>query len=351
MKVARGTLAWAFSAHVAFGTSNYLIGYMNDILADQWILIGMLWATGVIGVLPAAVFLWKRGALFFQEDDEEQKPNASDAKDGKIVKTTSATTTVDVEAGLKVKPAIVEPPKKTTSLTCWVKLVTISTGVFHALGEWMMKEAFAAAPSEVGPLCAFVSSEALVVSIVSFFAWGERMDFRQTSCVLSIALGLTVIGVGSAESGQMEEDSPKQKAIAFSYAFGGMFSFAAVVLGMRVGVIGGVAASSGVVVRLLTEFCMGSVAVAYSGILHGFPKVHWFMWLCPLMAGLMQSAGMYCIIRALRYPNTGIANAIYSSNSVVVLILSIAVDHANPGALCLMGMGVVVSAVAGLSLV
>eukprot|EP00929_Paragymnodinium_shiwhaense_P033753 TRINITY_DN18480_c0_g1_i3.p1 TRINITY_DN18480_c0_g1~~TRINITY_DN18480_c0_g1_i3.p1 ORF type:complete len:376 (+),score=50.84 TRINITY_DN18480_c0_g1_i3:68-1195(+) len=375
MKVVRGTLVWSFSAHIAFGASNYLIGYMNAMLADQWVVIGVLWATGVIGVIPAAVFFWKRGTVFFRDDDDEQKPSVSANNTDKItkVKLGAATddldfgqqvkpgeATADVEAGVRVKPAILEKPavKKTHQTTtepqplaCWVKLVTISTGVFHAMGEYLMKQAFAAAPSEVGPLCAFVSSEALIVSIVSFLIWGERMSFRQSLCVVSIGLGLTVIGIGSANSGQLEEETGREKAIAFAYAFGGMFCFAAVVLGCRVGVIGGIAASSGVVARLLTEFAMGTIAVVCSADLHGLPDVQWYMWFFPLLAGLMQSFGIYCIIRALKYPNTGIANAIYSSNSVVVLILSIAVDHVFPSSLSLIGMGVVVSAVAGLSLV
>eukprot|EP00929_Paragymnodinium_shiwhaense_P013805 TRINITY_DN121657_c0_g1_i1.p1 TRINITY_DN121657_c0_g1~~TRINITY_DN121657_c0_g1_i1.p1 ORF type:complete len:365 (-),score=102.72 TRINITY_DN121657_c0_g1_i1:284-1378(-) len=363
MKLARGTVLYAFYAHLAFGASNFLIGYMNAAVVEQWVLVGVLWCTGAIGLVPAAYFLWKKGSLFFQVEEPADAASKADAADKEVVDAEKGA--VDAESGAGDAEAVVDAKKvvvpaspvkpkqvEVPPLKLWVKLITIATGIVHALGEYFMKEAFAAAPSEIGPLSAFVSSEALVVAVFSHFVYNEYMNFRQSLCVTSIAIGLTIIGVGLARSPDLMEEGLSQKMIAFSFATGGMLCFAGVVLGMRMSLRNGVAPWSGVVVRFVVEFIMGTIAIVASFISEGLPEieVNFMVWMYPIMAGLLQAVGMVFVNKALKFPNTGVANAIYSSNSIVVLILGVLVDHLYPSSLSLIGMGFVVAAVAGISL-
>eukprot|EP00929_Paragymnodinium_shiwhaense_P042338 TRINITY_DN21924_c0_g1_i1.p1 TRINITY_DN21924_c0_g1~~TRINITY_DN21924_c0_g1_i1.p1 ORF type:complete len:408 (-),score=34.83 TRINITY_DN21924_c0_g1_i1:443-1588(-) len=380
MKVARGTVIYAFYAHVCFGASNWLIGYMNSAMVQEWVLVGLLWCTGVVGLVPAVYFLWKKGTIFFKMAGKSNSVKNTVAVDEASVDAKKCAVNVDdssadVEKGVAPEisldkgvaaelsldrqssqkglvPTAAEKPKQVQSLKVWVKLVVISTGVLHALGEYFMKEAFAAAPSEIGPLSAFVSSEALVVAVCSHFVYREYMNFRQCLCLMGIAIGLSIIGVGSAHSEGLVDADLTQKLRAFSFATAGMLSFAGAVLGMRTSCRQGVALWSGVVVRFVVEFLMGIAAIVASFINHGLPdiEVEAMVWMCPILAGLLQAVGMVFANKALTYPNTGIANAIYSSNSIVVLLLGVLVDNLYPSPTSLLGMGFVVAAVTGISL-
>lgn len=318
MKVERGTLIWAFQAHFFFGLCNFLIGYSNSIDANPWAVVGVLWFTsGVVGLAPAAHFYQARGGLFFSQLSQD---------------------------------LLEDPSCKPPAISTFVKFVTIAGGLCVGFSQLLMKTAFGILPAEMGPLTAVISSDTLVVSTFCHFVYQELLSYRQAACIVSIVVGLCVMALGSGGSSGPDGASGLQQAEAYLYALFGMFLFASTVLGMRIGFMAGLAAWSGFVVRMITVLGCGVISFAYAVWSDGVPQVPLLAWSAPVVAGLCQAAGVFCVNKALQYPNTGIANAIFASNSVMVLVLNTAVTRLLPSLWSLVGMAIVVASVAGISL-
>lgn len=315
MKVETGTLIWSFPAHACFGIQNFLIGYTNQLAIDKWATIGALWfVSGLTGLAAALRFVPQQRSLFFSE------PLLPDTE--------------------KVGP-----------ITAKVKLVTILGGFCVGFSQLMMKAAFGRAPSLSGPLCAVISSDVIIVSTFCHFVYHELMNLKQVAAVLSIVTGLCIMAVCSAGSSSAGGDESQETPIvAFGLSLLGMVSFACAVLAIRVGCLSNLAAWSGFVVRMLVLLLIGSLAFGYSVLTAGWPVADLKEWGAPALAGLMQAGGVLCVNKALQFPNTGIANAIFASNSVDVLLLNLLVFGLVPDMGSLAGMCIVVVAVAGISL-
>lgn len=328
MKVARETLLWSFPAHALFGICNFLIGASNSLPIDNWAVIGYMWmGSGFIGLLVGLYFYRREGAFFFTE------PLLGDDK--------------------------FETFRPPIAITAKVKLVTIFGGLCVGISQLLMKQAFALAPRDAGPLTAVISSDVLIVSVFCHFVYRELLSAKQGSLVLAILVGLVLMellpsGGAASEADVAGESTPGEQLAEFA-AFGisvaGMVSFAAAVLAIRVGFAGGLAAWSGFVVRMLTLLAIGIIAFGYSVLTNGWPSAALIAWVGPTGAAVSQCGGVLCVNKALQYPNTGIANAIFASNSVTVLLLNAVFFGLVPGAGGLIGMLVVVGSVAGISLV
>jgi len=316
MKVERETVIWSFQAHVCFGIQNFLIGYTNQLAIDEWATIGALWfVSGLTGLAAALHFVPQQGAVFFSE------------------------------------PLLPDTEKK-GPITTTVKVLTVLGGLCVAFSQLMMKTAFGLAPSLSGPLCAVISSDVIIVSTFCHFVYHERMNLKQVAAVLAIVAGLCIMAVCSRGSSAVGGDrSQEEPLVAFGLSLLGMVSFACAVLSIRAGFMGNLAAWSGFVVRMLLLLLIGSLSFGYSVLTAGWPVADLKDWGAPALAGLMQAGGVLCVNKALQFPNTGVANAIFASNSVDVLLLNVLVFGLVPDMGSLAGMCVVVAAVAGISMI
>merc|ERR1712087_564026 len=102
---------------------------------------------------------------------------------------------------------------------------------------------------------------------------------------------------------------------------------------------------------MLVMLVIGAAALAHSVLKVGWPSVGLGALAAPAAAGVLQAGGVLCVNKALQYPNTGIANAIFASNSLDVLVLNFVVFGLIPSTGSLVGMGLVVAAVIGISVV
>lgn len=316
MRVAAGTLKWAFPAHFFFGLQNFLIDYINSEPLDTYAAVGGLWLScGCIGFVTAAYFASTKKAFFWSE----QEP-------------------------------LMGKPKQHISM--FVKVVTIVGGLNVGFSQLMMKESYKLAPSLAGPLCAVISSDVIVISTVCHFYFKEYLTMKQAGCVFTIVSGMGVMAICSS-SGQSQVNNGVQErpVLAFFLAFLGMLSFAMAILAIRVGCTGGVSTWSGFSVRMVCLLVIGIAAEVHSIRTVGWPPLDVMLWVAPCAAGLLQAAGVLCVNKALEYPNTGVANAIFASNSVDVLILNIIVFGLYPNKGTTLGMLIVIGAVASISLV
>jgi drug/metabolite transporter (DMT)-like permease len=318
MKVERGTVLWSLPAHVCFGLQNFLIGYTNTLDVDDWAVVGALWfSAGFLG-LVASVYFYRQVGMFFFSDDS----------------------LLDASLLGDDEPFMITP---------WVKVVTCVGGAAVGFSQLMMKMSFAMDPPETGPLCAVISSDVVIISTVCHFVYKEYMNRAQAGAILVIVSGLAIMGKASQAS-TSDGGSVGDAVIAFGIAILGMVGFACAVLSIRVGCLGRLAAWSGFVVRMLVLLVIGAMAFAYSVFTVGWPTLPWNMWLVPIFGGLCQAGGVLCINMALQYPNTGVANAIFASNSVFVLILQAIVFGEFPSTIKLVGMCCVVLGVSSMSL-
>jgi len=227
--------------------------------------------------------------------------------------------------------------------------VTILGGLCVGFSQLMMKESFGLAPSMSGPLCAVISSDVIIVSTFCHFVYSELMNWKQVTAVMSIVTGLGIMAVSSGSHsgiGPAAADS----ILAFALAVLGMIFFANAVLSVRVGCLGNLAAWSGFVVRMLVMLVIGAAALTHSVMKVGWPNTGLGALAAPAAAGVLQAGGVLCVNKALQYPNTGIANAIFASNSLDVLVLNFVVFGLVPSGGSLVGMSVVVAAVVGISI-
>lgn len=315
MKVSPQTLLWSFPAWFFFGVCNFLIGVSNIIPVDEWAVVGVLWLScGVMGLAPAEFFRRKHGTVFFQSE----------------------------------QPLLDGPPH--AKLSFKVKVITVLGGIFVGFSQLMMKWAFALAPAESGPLCAVISADTLVVSTFCHFVYRERMNTKQGASIVVIVLGLGVMALSSQSGGS--EGSFATSLLSLLMSVFGMLSFAFCVLAIRIGCMENLAAWSGFAVRMLTVGGFGVTVFVYSACTAGWPTgAKAVEWLYPVGAGVAQAAGVFCVNMALKQPNTGIANAIFGCNSVLVLVLNIFVFHLLPNVSNSIGMALVVAGVAAISLV
>jgi hypothetical protein len=109
------------------------------------------------------------------------------------------------------------------------------------------------------------------------------------------------------------------------------------VLSIRIASIGGVGTQSGYDVRMLTTGVMGIFGTASAEFIpRGIPLV------LPVVAGLLQAVGVFGINQALAGPFTAICISIFGSNSVVVLLLTAAVQEEFPPVSVMSGMVITV---------
>lgn len=313
MKVEAGTLLWSFPAHACFGICNFLVECLNQLAIDEWATLGALWfVSGLTGLAAALHFVPQHGSMFFSE-------------------------------------ALLPDMEKAEPITAKVKVVTILGGFCIGLSQFLLKLAFEQAPSLAGPLCAVTSSEVILVSAYCHFVYHELLNLMQAAAMLAILTGLCIVAVCSSTASG--EESQEEPLVAFGLSLLAMVSFACAALAIRIGCMGNLAAWSGFVVRMLVFLLIGSVAFAYSVLTAGWPAADLTDWGAPALAGLVQAAGVFCANKAMQFPNTGIANAIFTSNSVDVLLLNWLVFRLVPDTGSLAGMCIVVIATAGIALI
>jgi len=314
MMVEPGTILWAMLAHIAFGMQNFLIGYSNTLPLDGVACCAVLWmASGVVGVIVGVFFLRSHGSFFFQDVGCEGAP-------------------------LSVK----------------VKLVTIGGSLCVGFAQFLMKKSFALAPRNTGPLCAVISSDVIVISIFCHFVYWELMNKWQIGCVGAIVSGLVVMALGSGGEGgvvSIDDDTAVEYPLwALLFSMLGMFSFAAGVLCIRAGFTENIAAWSSFISRMTVIGLLGLGTYICATPASGSPDATLLMWCVPVVTGVLQAAGVFGIIKALQFKNTGIANAIFASNSVLVMILQVVVLQQVPHWLALLGMVIVIGAVVTIAL-
>jgi drug/metabolite transporter (DMT)-like permease len=135
---------------------------------------------------------------------------------------------------------------------------------------------------------------------------------------------------------------------AFGMAAAAMVGFGLSVIAIRASCRGGLAPWSGFIVRQLVTLVFGICALI-SNNRHGWPEEkNWTV--APAAAGLCLAFGVLCVNLALRSPGAGVASAIFSSNSVLVLLLNAVIVGLVPGFAHLVSMLIVVGGVAALAL-
>jgi multidrug transporter EmrE-like cation transporter len=194
-----------------------------------------------------------------------------------------------------------------------------------------------------------LSADIILVAIYCHFVLHELLNFKQIAAITAVLVGISIVAVCS--SAATASDDEEEPVVALCFSLLAMLSFACVVLSVRVGAMGGLAAWSSFTVRMLVSLSSGTAAVGYSVLTAGWPDVDLIDWGTPTLAGLAQSAGVFCVSKALQYPNTGIANAIFESNSLDVLMLSWLVFGLLPDTGSVVGMVITMVSVAALSLI
>jgi len=218
------------------------------------------------------------------------------------------------------------------------------------LSQLCMKQSFALAPRDTGPLSAVVSSDVLVISVFCHFVYHELMNRWQIAGVVSIMIGLIIMGLGSSDGLEIEDEDESKPLLAFLFAVLSMLFFAAAVLSIRCGFTECLAAWSGFIVRMMVMLLLGASILVFSITIDGWPQATFANWCIPVSAGVLQAAGVFFVNKALQFQNTGIANAIFESNSAIVTILQLVVFQEFPGWPALLGMVIVIAAVMGMAL-
>jgi drug/metabolite transporter (DMT)-like permease len=144
-----------------------------------------------------------------------------------------------------------------------------------------------------------------------------------------------------------KHDTPRTLE-AFGLAAAAMVGFGLSVIAIRASCRGGLAPWSGFIVRQLVTLVFGTCALIANNR-HGWPEEdNWTV--APAAAGLCLAFGVLCVNLALRSPGAGVASAIFSSNSVLVLLLNATIVGLVPGFAHLASMLIVVGGVAALAL-
>jgi drug/metabolite transporter (DMT)-like permease len=224
--------------------------------------------------------------------------------------------------------------------------ITLAGGLANGFSQYMMKESFQLDPADSGPLCAVFTSDVLLVSVFCHYVYHERLSMTQVAAILAIVGGLCVM---VAEEYDVEPSSEFDPLRAYIYAIFGMVGFAAAIISIREGCRNGLDAWSGFNARMLVLLGLGIFAVAKSVSVHGWPEAT-LMDLAPAVAaGFLQAAAVVCVNKALEFASTGISNAIFACNSVLVLVLNAVVCGLVPNASNLLGMFIVICGVAVIS--
>jgi len=217
----------------------------------------------------------------------------------------------------------------------------IAAGFTLALGMFTLKTGFISDPGSKGPIVAMASANAMLVALAAWIFLKEKLSGRQFLGMLTILAGLAMISFSNSSSASL-------LGAAFGTATLLLFGATNYLL-KAAGHRGG----DSITVTVLLWFAAGTagiIVLALSlGSGRGLKGLHSpFLILLSVVAGFVLGLGMLTLKMALKRGPGGPAVAISGSNSLLVLLLDLAVFGHLPNPLKVTGMLIIIS---GISLI
>jgi drug/metabolite transporter (DMT)-like permease len=183
------------------------------------------------------------------------------------------------------------------------------------------------------PLLAVVSSDAIVVALISDFVFKQRLHPFEF-----FFIGVTIAGnfCSSWSVGMSQYQYVQTKSVGESLIAMLLFACAAIAINQSASL--GFSPLSSFVIR-----CQGiGLATLIHSLLFAPGRYHisceFTLW-C-LLAAITHDVGIYCVIQALQFPFAGVCVAVWGSNSVVVFVLNAVALHIVPSPLAIVGMSI-----------
>lgn len=235
----------------------------------------------------------------------------------------------------------------------------VMCGLFSCAGAFFVRQTFVTDPVDSGPLSSLVATDVIITTLTCHFFLQEHLTARQWVAVGVVFVGMMVmcypthaaptVPVAGTERGPV---STFFNALAF--AFCASLSFVGCNVCVKLAFKRRMSPSSVNFIRFATVFVCGVVALGvalatekWSLVFSNDAALQWFVL---TLAALANTAGTAFLNAALTFACTGISLSIIGANSVVILLLTAVLEHLVPNTSRLVGMGVLISGVASMSL-
>lgn len=217
----------------------------------------------------------------------------------------------------------------------------IAAGFTLALGMFTLKTGFISDPGSKGPIVAMASANAMLVALAAWIFLKEKLSSLQFFGMLTILAGLAMISFSNSSSGSL------QGAV---FGIATLFLFGATNYLLK---YAGHKGGDSITVTVLLWIAAGTAGIIILAIslisgrgLKGLQSPS--LIILSIAAGFVLGLGMLTLKVALKRGPGGPAVAISGSNSLLVLLLDLAVFGHLPNPLKVSGMVIIIS---GISLI
>jgi len=232
----------------------------------------------------------------------------------------------------------------------WSKLCLVLSGSCVGLAQICLCWGFHGDPVSSGPNTAVACSHFLVVTLFFRMYGGEVLSWGQVAGSGLILVGLLIM------SGVFSWNAKALSMVPFFWCVAAMCFYAISCISMRLNVTSGIAARPGLVSRLASISVIGLAWLLWIQLVPGNSHTTFGVELrdAPfiIMCAVADCMGCFCGIRSFEAPGavTGVNAAIFDSNSIVVVVLNVALLSYGPSWLKYLGMVFVVAGCCSMSL-
>eukprot|EP00397_Hematodinium_sp_SG-2012_P038366 GEMP01041726.1.p1 GENE.GEMP01041726.1~~GEMP01041726.1.p1 ORF type:complete len:339 (+),score=51.54 GEMP01041726.1:123-1139(+) len=334
-----------------FGSTNFMLAYVNALGTQPITTIGFYWIfTGVMGLG------WALSCIIIRQ-------RAKGDGRFRFIVADNATTESNAEALLPPSG----PGNFKSKSARWQAIIFMAlSGVSASIGIFFVRQTFITDTKDQGPLAAVGSTDVIMSTLLCHFLLHERLNPKQWISVITVFLGVIVMCFGDEATENwphVDRRTPTHYMSrhffnALAFAFSSSICFVCSNMSMKLAYRMNISPSSGHVVRfiaitmtgIVTLFCAMFIEDVEAEFIRGNPRDLAMRWFITFMAAAAGTAGRVTLCEVLKFECTGISLSIIGANSIFVLLLTAVVDHLFPTIMRMVGMLIVVSSVASMSL-
>eukprot|EP00397_Hematodinium_sp_SG-2012_P024469 GEMP01025490.1.p1 GENE.GEMP01025490.1~~GEMP01025490.1.p1 ORF type:complete len:356 (-),score=51.46 GEMP01025490.1:1128-2195(-) len=334
-----------------FGTTNFMLAYINSLGTQPITTIGFYWIlTGLMGLA------WALSRLIIMQRAKG---------DGRIRLIVAVDAPTESNAETLLPPS--GPGNFKTEKARWQAIAFMAlSGVSASIGIFFVRQTFITDTQDQGPLAAVGSTDVMMSTLLCHFLLHERLNPKQWISVITVFVGVMVMCFGDAATenwSHVDRRIPShymspQFFNAIAFAFSSSICFVCSNMSMKLAYRMKISPAIGHVVRftaitmtgIVTIFCAMFIEDVEAEFIRGNPRDLAMRWFIILMAAATGTAGRVALCEAMKFECTGISLSIIGANSIFVLLLTAVVDHLFPTIMRMVGMLIVVSSVASMSM-